>query len=53
MGLLEPYIPPSREKWELLTYLWQFYPIVSKIGYLAKQNITADASPDRFFPIRH
>ena len=29
MGFLEPYIPPSRENWELLTYYWQFYPLAS------------------------
>ena len=29
MTFLESYMPPSRENWELLTYFWQFYPIVS------------------------
>jgi hypothetical protein len=28
MALLETWCPPSREHWEFLVFLWQFFPIV-------------------------
>ena len=28
MAIIESWVPPSREHWELLTWLWQFFPLV-------------------------
>lgn len=30
--LVEGWFPPSREHWELISYAWQFFPIVSAPG---------------------
>ncbi|KAI4207193.1 MAG: hypothetical protein LQ346_000687 [Caloplaca aetnensis] len=29
MAIVESWLPPSREHWELITYLWQFFPILT------------------------
>jgi hypothetical protein len=29
MAIVEKWLPPSRENWELICYIWQFFPIVS------------------------
>lgn len=29
MALIQNWLPPSRENWELLVYYFQFFPIVS------------------------
>lgn len=29
MALISGLLPPSRENWQLLTWLWQFFPLVS------------------------
>ena len=31
MALIENWMPPSRENWDLIVYLFQFFPIVSII----------------------
>ena len=28
MAIIPTWCPPSREHWELLTFLWQFFPLV-------------------------
>ena len=28
MAIIESWVPPSREHWELITFLWQFFPLV-------------------------
>ena len=28
MAIVEGWCPPTRENWELLVYLWQFFPLV-------------------------
>lgn len=28
MELINSWLPPSREHWELITWLWQFFPLV-------------------------
>lgn len=42
MAFLESYMPPSRENWELLTYCWQFYPIVSGHPWISYAHLTVD-----------
>jgi hypothetical protein len=29
MAVVENWLPPSRENWEWLCYVWQFFPLVS------------------------
>jgi hypothetical protein len=29
MAIVQNWLPPSRENWELITWLWQFFPLVS------------------------
>ena len=28
MAIIQDWMPPSRENWELVTFLWQFFPLV-------------------------
>lgn len=30
MAIIEGWLPPTREHWELIVYWWQFFPVVSK-----------------------
>ncbi|KZF25786.1 3-oxo-5-alpha-steroid 4-dehydrogenase [Xylona heveae TC161] len=34
MPVLENWLPPSRENWELVSYLWRFFPLVTTIQWL-------------------
>ncbi|KAI9749947.1 MAG: hypothetical protein M1815_002098 [Lichina confinis] len=34
MDILQNWFPPSRENWELLTWAWQFFPLVTVIQWL-------------------
>ncbi|KAI9793522.1 MAG: hypothetical protein M1816_007955 [Peltula sp. TS41687] len=36
MALIQNWLPPSRENWELLTGLWKFFPLVTVIQWLTK-----------------
>ncbi|KAL8694544.1 MAG: hypothetical protein Q9218_000800 [Villophora microphyllina] len=38
MAILESWLPPSREHWELITFLWQFFPVT--IHYLYRALIS-------------
>lgn len=29
MALIEGWLPPTREHWELIEYIWRFFPLVS------------------------
>jgi 3-oxo-5-alpha-steroid 4-dehydrogenase 1 len=30
MAVIENWLPPSRENWEWICYVWQFFPLVSQ-----------------------
>ncbi|KAF2418771.1 3-oxo-5-alpha-steroid 4-dehydrogenase [Tothia fuscella] len=34
MALIEGYIPPTREHWETIAWLWQFFPLLTAIQWL-------------------
>ena len=39
MTLSEGWLPPSRENWELLCKVWQFYPLVRLAQYTASSPL--------------
>ncbi|KAL8997843.1 MAG: hypothetical protein Q9188_006230 [Gyalolechia gomerana] len=34
MAILETWLPPSREHWELMNYLWQFFPLLTLFQWI-------------------
>lgn len=38
MAIIPTWCPPSREHWELVTFLWQFFPVVSTTAVSAYSN---------------
>lgn len=40
MPIIPTWCPPSREHWELVTFLWQFFPIVRYAIYSGRTYIT-------------
>lgn len=40
MAVIENWLPPSRENWELVSYLWQFFPLVSRVARVSGSHST-------------
>ncbi|KAI8933965.1 hypothetical protein NX059_008740 [Plenodomus lindquistii] len=34
MAIVQNWLPPSRENWELLCYVWQFFPLITAVQWL-------------------
>ncbi|KAL8848117.1 MAG: hypothetical protein Q9221_006837 [Calogaya cf. arnoldii] len=34
MAVVQSWLPPSREHWELINYLWQFFPLFTSVQWL-------------------
>ena len=43
MGLTEKLMPPSRENWELVVFLFQFFPVASRASCATMQTKLIDA----------
>jgi hypothetical protein len=54
MAIIDTWCPPSREHWQLVTFLWQFFPMACTLCYedymktLAKRDYTDHAFPMAF-----
>jgi len=43
---LYPYLPPSRQTWETLTFFWQFFPLVRNSSLSISTEDTTDYNSD-------
>jgi hypothetical protein len=43
MGLTEKWMPPSRENWELVVFLFQLFPVASRVSCETMQTKLIDA----------
>ncbi|KAF1991116.1 3-oxo-5-alpha-steroid 4-dehydrogenase [Aulographum hederae CBS 113979] len=34
MAIIQDWLPPTRENWEFIVYLWQFFPVVTAVQWL-------------------
>ncbi|KAL9126964.1 MAG: hypothetical protein Q9217_004070 [Psora testacea] len=46
MAILETWCPPSREHWELITFLWQFFPVLTIFQWLQSWYPAGKTSTD-------
>jgi len=49
MAIVENWIPPSRENWELIVYLFQFFPLV--LSSDCPSSTLADMASDHCLPV--
>lgn len=53
MPLIPTWYPPSREHWEIVTFLWQFFPVVRYAIRGQRMSVTNPSFVAHFVPMVH
>ncbi|KAI9815092.1 MAG: hypothetical protein M1827_002935 [Pycnora praestabilis] len=51
MAVIEGWMPPSREHWEMISFLWQFFPVITFLQYVVDFYPQGKTSIDSRFNI--